>query len=131
MTTYSAVSVSANLNSSGSISITTSSPNIGVFSDGACTTAASSVNWGSLAAGGVAAQTVYVKNTGTGSMALSLATSNWNPSTASTYITVSWNQQGVLLSPGQSVAAIITLTVSPNITGISTFSDTMTISGTG
>ena len=129
MTTYSAINVSTNINSSGSI--ITSSPNIGAFSDSACTTAVTSVNWGSLAAGGTATQTVYVKNTGTAPMTLSLATSNWNPASASTYITVSWNQQGVQLAAGQSVAATITLTVSPSITGIASFSDTMTISGTG
>ena len=128
MTTYSAINVSTNINSSGLI---TTSPNIGAFSDGACTTAVSSVTWGSISAGGTASQTVYIKNTGTGTITLSLATSNWNPTGASTYITVNWNQQGTLLSAGQSVAATITLTVSPSITGITSFSDTMTIIGTG
>jgi hypothetical protein len=90
-----------------------------------------SVNWGSISAGGVATQTVYVKNTGTGTITLSLTTSNWNPAGASTYIAISWNQQGTQLSTGQAVVATITLTVSPGITGISSFSDTMTISGTG
>lgn len=128
MTTYSVINVSANINSSGLI---TTSPNLGVYSDPACTTALASVNWGSISAGGVTAQTLYIKNTGTGTITLSLTTSNWNPAGASTYITVSWNQQGAQLLAGQAVAATITLTVAPGITGISSFSDTMTISGTG
>jgi archaellum component FlaG (FlaF/FlaG flagellin family) len=128
MTTYSEINVSANINSSGSI--TTSSPNIRVYSDSACTTTMASVNWGSISAEGVATQTVYVKNTGAGTITLSLTTSNWNPAGASTYIAISWSQQGAQLSTGQAVAATITLTVSPSITGISSFSDTMTISGT-
>jgi hypothetical protein len=102
-----------------------------VYSDSACTTNMTSINWGSIAAGGTATQTVYVKNTGTGTMTLSLTASNWSPSGASTYITISWNQQGTQLSAGGSVAATLTLTVSSSITGITSFSNTITISGTG
>jgi uncharacterized repeat protein (TIGR01451 family) len=126
--TLAAINVSQNVSSSGTI---TTSPNIGVYSDSACTTNMTSINWGSVAAGGTATQTVYVKNTGTVSMTLSLAVSNWIPSGASTYITISWNQQGTQLSAGQSVAATITLTVSSSITGITSFSNTIAISGTG
>jgi archaellum component FlaG (FlaF/FlaG flagellin family) len=126
--TLAAINVSQNVSSSGTI---TTSPNIGVYSDSACTTNMTSINWGSVAAGGTATQTVYVKNTGTGSMTLSLAVSNWIPSGASTYITISWNQQGTQLSAGQSVTATITLTVSSSITGITSFSNTIAISGTG
>jgi archaellum component FlaG (FlaF/FlaG flagellin family) len=126
--TLAAINVSQNVSSSGTI---TTSPNIGVYSDSACTTNMTSINWGSIAAGGTATQTVYVKNTGTGSMTLSLATSSWSPSGASTYITISWNKQGTQLSAGQSVAATLTLTVSSSVTGITSFSNTITISGTG
>ena len=126
--TLAAINVSQNVSSSGTI---TTSPNIGVYSDSACTTNMTSINWGSAAAGGTATQTVYVKNTGTGSMTLSLAVSNWSPSGASTYITISWNQQGTQLSAGGSVAATLTLTVSSSITGITSFSNTIAISGTG
>jgi archaellum component FlaG (FlaF/FlaG flagellin family) len=126
--TLAAINVSQNVSSSGTI---TTSPNIGVYSDSACTTNMTSINWGSIAAGGTATQTVYVKNTGTGTMTLSLTASNWSPSGASTYITISWNQQGTQLSAGGSVAATLTLTVSSSITGITSFSNTITISGTG
>jgi archaellum component FlaG (FlaF/FlaG flagellin family) len=125
--TLAAITVSQNVSSSGVVT----SPNIGLYSDSSCTTNMTSINWGSIAAGGIATQTVYVKNTGTGSMTLSLAVSNWSPSGASTYITISWNQPGTQLSAGQSVAATLTLTVSSSITGITSFSNTITISGTG
>jgi hypothetical protein len=126
--TLAAITVNQNVSSTGTI---TTSPNIGVYSNSGCTTNMTAVNWGSIAAGGTASQTVYVKNTGTGSMTLNLATTNWNPAGASTYITITWNQQGTILTAGQSTAAIITLTVSSSITGITTFSNTITISGTG
>jgi hypothetical protein len=107
------------------------SSNIGVYSDSNCTINMNSINWGFVAAGGSVARIVYVKNTGTGTMTLSLAVSNWSPTTASTYIIVSWNQTGTQLSAGQSVPATITLNVSSSITGIKTFSNTIAISGTG
>ena len=119
---------SQNVSSSGTI---TTSPNVSVYRERGCTTSITSIDWGILAAGGNATQTFYVKNTGTGTLKLGLATSNWNPAAAGPYITASWNRQGTLLSAGQSVAATITLTASSNITGVSTFSNTITISGTG
>jgi hypothetical protein len=125
--TAAVLSVNQNVSSSGTIATT---PNLAVYSDSACTTSMTSISWGSISAGGTATQTVYVKNTGTGTMTLSLGASNWSPSGASSYITTSWNKDGTQLSAGQSVAATITLTVSSNITGITTFSNTIVITGT-
>jgi hypothetical protein len=127
-TTLGVLNVSQNVTSSGTI---TTSPNIGVYSNSNCTTTLTSINWGSIIAGGNATQTFYVKNTGTGIMTLSLSVSNWSPSGASTYLTISWNQQGTQLSAGQSIAATITLAVSSSITGITTFTNTIAITGTG
>jgi hypothetical protein len=125
--TLAAINVSQNMSSSGAI---LTSPNIGVYSDSACTTPVTTLSWGSVAAGSNATQTVYVKNTGTGSITLSMTVSNWSPAAASTYITITWDQQGTQLSAGQSVAATLTLTVSSSITGVTSFSNTITISGT-
>jgi hypothetical protein len=126
--TAAVLSVNQNVSSSGTI---TTTPNIGVYSDGACTTSMTSISWGSITAGGTATQTIYVKNTGTSTITLSLSTSNWSPSGASSYITASWNKDGTQLSAGQSVAATLTLTVSSSINGITTFSNTIVITGTG
>jgi len=64
-------------------------------------------------------------------MTLSLSSNNWTPTNANTYITVSWDKQGSVLAAGQTTPAVITLTVSPATTGITTFSNTITLSGTG
>ena len=128
-TTFAAITVTSNVSSTGTIS--TATPNIGVFSDSACTNTKSAISWGSLAAGSSTTQTVYVKNTGNAAMTLSLASSNWTPTNANTYITVSWDKQGASLAAGQSTPAVITLTVSSATIGITTFSNTITISGTG
>jgi hypothetical protein len=134
--TLGAIVVTQNIPSTGSITIVGGgggggSPNIGIYSDSACTINMTSLTWGSVAAGGSTTQTAYVKNTGTATMTLSLNVTSWSPAGASNYITISWNQQGTQLAAGQSATAILTLTVSGSITGISTFSNTITISGTG
>jgi hypothetical protein len=126
--TYAAITVTQDVNSSGTI---TTSPNIGVYSESGCTSNMTSINWGTLAAGGTTNQTIYVKNIGTGVMTLSMTVSDWSPSGADTYLTITWNQQGTQLSAGQSVAATITLTASSSTVGISSFSNTITITGTG
>jgi hypothetical protein len=104
---------------------------MGVYSDSACTNAITTLNWGSIAAGGTTTQTVYLKNSGTGSMALNMTTSAWSPGVASTYLALNWNKEGIVLSAGQSTAATLTLTVSSSTTGITSFSNTITFFGTG
>jgi hypothetical protein len=128
LTTFAAITTSQSLASNGQIN---TSANLGVYSNSACTTPVSSVNWGTLSAGTNITQTVYIKNTGTGlSLALSLGTSNWTPANANGNITLTWNQEGTRLTPGQSVAATLTLTVSPSIADITNFSVQINITGT-
>jgi hypothetical protein len=82
-------------------------------------------------AGGSTTQTIYVKNTGTGTITLGLSTTGWTPTQASSYITVSWDKQGTQLTAGQSTQATITITVSPSITNITNFGNTISVLGTG
>ena len=125
-TTLAAINVNRDIISSGNI---TTTPNINVYSDSACTQNLTTINWGSIEAGSNASKTIYVKNTGTGILTLSLATSDWNPTGASTYLTINWNKAGTHLSAGESTSAVLTLTVASNITGITTFSNTITVRG--
>ncbi len=128
LTTFAAITTSQSLASSGQIN---TSANLGIYSNSACTTPVSSVSWGTLTAGTNITQTVYIKNTGTGlSLALSMATSNWTPANANGNITLTWNQEGTRLIPGQSVAANLTLTVSPSIADITNFSVQINLTGT-
>jgi hypothetical protein len=127
LTTYGAISVSTTLSSSGSI---TTTANIGVYTDSACTTALTSIDWGTTSPGSSIARTVYVKNTGSGvSLTLSMTTSSWSPAGANGPITLSWNKESTVLTPGQSVAAVITCSISSSITGITSFSVQILISG--
>jgi hypothetical protein len=127
VTTLAAITITKDVSSTGTI---TTSPTIGTYSDSACTNALSTINWGSVAAGSNTTQTIYVKNTGTGTMTLNLSANSWTPSNANSYITVTWDKTGSTLAAGQSTAATITLAVSSSITGITSFSNTITITGT-
>ncbi|MGA3060922.1 MAG: hypothetical protein ABSD92_11200 [Candidatus Bathyarchaeia archaeon] len=91
----------------------------------------SSINWGTLAAGGNSTQTVYLKNTGSGvPLTLNMTISNWSPIAANGPITITWNQQGTDLQPGAIVAANLTLSVSSSEVNLSAFGVQINLGGT-
>jgi hypothetical protein len=102
---------------------------VGVYSDSACTTKVTSINWGTLSPGESRTQTIYVKNEGSVPIVLSMSVGNWTPSNANV-ITVTWNCQNSQLSAGASVQATLTLTVPTSISGVTSFSFQITITGT-
>jgi len=85
---------------------------------------------GTISPGGYATITFYVKNNGNINLTLSLYTTNWNPTNANGPITVTWNLEGTVLLVNQSSAATLTVSVSPDIEGITTFSLDAVITGT-
>ncbi len=115
------------VSSSGSVSAV----NVGVYSDLACTQPLTSIAWGTIAPGGSTNKIIYVKNTGTLQMTLSMTKANWNPTGANIPITITWDKESSVLAPGGVATAVITLTVSSSISGISSFSVDIVISGTG
>jgi len=128
--TIGAVTINQNVPSSGTV---TAGPNVGVYSNSGCTTLVTSLNWGSVEIGGNATQTIYIENTGGKQMTPDITVSNWTPSNAGTYITMTWTTLPAEIQPGTAcaVAVTLTLTVSPGITGISSFTNSITITGTG
>jgi hypothetical protein len=103
--------------------------NLGVYQDSACTQPLSSVNWGTLKPGTAANRTIYVKNTGNAAVSLNMTVTTWNPSIASSYITLTWDRQGSLLAVGNIVQALMVLSVSANVNGFTEFNCTTIISG--
>ena len=81
--------------------------NVGVYLDNDCTQNCTSLNLGSIYPGDTVNQTVYIKNTGTTSVILSMTANNWNPTSASSYLTLSWNRENSILNPGESIQAIL------------------------
>lgn len=135
MSALGALVTTRTLSNSGSITVVTQPPptqtlQLGVYSDSGCTTALSSVSWGTLNPGTTSNATAYLRNEGNVPVTLSAQASNWNPGSASSYFTFSWNQEGVVLAVGQTVQATLSLTVSSSITGITSFSFDITITAT-
>ena len=103
---------------------------VGVYWDGGCTNEVSSIDWGALDPGATTDVTVYVKNEGSIAVVLSMTTDNWNPASASSYMTLSWNRENYLLNSGSVVSAVLTLSVSSSVSEITNFSFDITITGT-
>jgi len=102
---------------------------VGVYSNSACTNNVTSINWSSLEPGATANTTVYIKNRGNTRIMLNMTTSNWSTG-VNGKITLSWNCEGHLLDAGSVVQAVFTLSVSSTISGVTSFSFDITITGT-
>lgn len=101
-----------------------------VYWDSAHTNVTSSISWGALDPGGSESVTVYVLNTGSVPLILSMATGNWAPSTASNYLTLAWDRQNFVLNAGSVVQAVLTLSISSSVSSITSYSFDITITGT-
>jgi hypothetical protein len=126
-TTLSLVQTSRTVSNAGSVK----GIGVGIYWDSACTNTTSSINWGLLDPGLSKTVIVYVRNEGNAVATLSKATQNWNPSTASSYMTLNWNYAGQTLSVNQVLQIKLTLIVSSTISGITGFSFDITITATG
>jgi hypothetical protein len=101
--------------------------NIGLYSDQACTTQVESIQWGLIEPGATANQTVYIRNEGDSKTVLTMTLSNWNPTTSSDHINVTWNYAGQTLNINQVIPVAFTLHISENIQGVTNFSFDITI----
>jgi hypothetical protein len=95
---------------------------IGVYREPQCLNTVESIEWGTLSPGETKSYTVYVRNEGENNTTLNLNVHSWSPAEASNYLTVNWNYTGYPVKPGQVVAATLTLTVRPEVRGITDFS---------
>ena len=126
--TFSAITVTKNIASQGSVNV---AAGLGIYSDVACQNNLTAINWGTVSPGASATYTCYIKNVGSGtSLLLNMTTSAWNPTSANGPIALTWNQEGTVLLPNQTITAVFTLNISSAITGISNFNVQITITGT-
>lgn len=126
---FPATQTSRTLSSTGSIQIQTSAE-IGVYSNFQGTTPLTSLSWGTLEPGGSQNIACYIKNEGDVPLTLSMYDTNWSPSNAEAYLVLSWSYNGTPIASGEVVPITFTLTVSPNIEGITSFSFDINIVGT-
>jgi hypothetical protein len=102
---------------------------LSVYSDSACTHKISYINWGQLNAGGAVNRTVYVKNTGTATLTLSMTPANISPTYIRNSLTCSWNRENSKLAPNQIVSATIILKTASNFSATN-FSVDIRLNGT-
>jgi len=71
---------------------------VGVYWDSGCTSQVTSIDWGTIDAGATENVVVYIRNEGTGPVTLSLSTENWSPSSASSYMDLTWDYSGAAIA---------------------------------
>jgi hypothetical protein len=98
-----------------------------IYWDQGCTNRTLSLDWGSFEPGSNKTLTAYVRNEDDSEACLSMATSNWAPSAASSYMTLNWNYSGQILGVDQVIPLELTLAISADIIGITHFSFDTTI----
>jgi len=104
---------------------------VGVYWDSNCTQEVSLIEWEALEPGATSSATIYVCNEGNIAAVLTLTTDNWDPTLASTYLTLGWDlEEGYVLNHGESVQAVLTLSALSNTTGFMNFSFDVIITGT-
>ena len=104
---------------------------VGVYRDIACANPLASIDWGVLEPGSSKNETCYIRNEGNSVQTLSMYASNWNPSDASDYMTLSWDYGGQSIYVDEVVQVTFTLSVDASISGITSFSFDITIVGSG
>jgi len=117
----------------------TSIPSVGIvktvgveaYWDVACTNRVTEINWGIVEPSSMTNATIFLRNPGNAPITLGLSTENWNPSNASNYIALTWDYAGQTISPGAVIQVKLVLSVSSNITAITTFRFDIVIIGTG
>lgn len=87
------------------------------------------INWGSLNPGGIATYNIIVKNNGTTPINLSMTTKNWNPTNASSFLTLSWNYSGQILDQNEMLPLSLTLNVALETSGFVNFSFDIVFTG--
>lgn len=102
---------------------------VGVYWEESCVNNVSLIDWGYLEPGSTQNVTVFIRNEGNVPMILNMTVGNWNPSTTPTYVTVGWNREGYVVDSGTVAETIVTLSVSQNVTDITSFSFDLTIVG--
>jgi len=89
------------------------------------------IDWGILEPGQSVDKTIYVENAGNAALSLAMTYSGWVPLEAGNYITLSWDKEGATVNSGETIGAVLTLTVSSSTSGITSFSFDIIIEGSG
>lgn len=103
---------------------------VGVYADVGCSANVTYIDWGVLEPGAVTNFTVYIRNEGNTPLILNMTTADWEPENAFMYITLKWNLEGHRINSFDVIPANLTLSISPNIEGVTNFRFKILIVGT-
>ena len=101
---------------------------IGIYWDSECINEVYSIDWGDLSPGSSIPVTVYIRNEADSPVCLSLNTTDWDSPEASEHISLDWNYTGNTMSPEDATKTTLKLSISPQISGVTTFSFNIDIS---
>jgi hypothetical protein len=104
-------------------------PYVEVFWDRNCTQGVSSIDWGSLTPGMTKTVSVYVQNKSNETCVLFLIPTGWSPNVAANYLGFLQDHENKKIQPNEIVKVTLSLTVSPNIAGITNFSFNIIVEG--
>jgi len=95
---------------------------VGFYWDRNCTDPVRFVDWGTVGPESTVNVTVFVKNEGSQAISLNITAENWSPIEATSYMTFSSNYMGQTIDLRESLQITLSLTTSPYIEEITSFS---------
>ena len=100
-----------------------------VYADKALTEVLDEINWGTLDPEETRNFNAWVKNTGSDAQKLILWTESWGPVDAQNSILLTWDYDDSWIGAGDSILVVFTLSVDPNISGVTSFSFDIWVKG--
>jgi hypothetical protein len=100
-----------------------------VYADECLTEVLVEISWGMLNPGEIRNFDAWIKNTGNDAQKLVLWTEGWDPVAAQDSISLSWSYDDIWIQSGAAVLVTFTLSVDPNVTGVTNFCFGIVIKG--
>ena len=110
--------------------ITINAVGVEAYYNSACTQPVTYLNVGYVNPGTVVNQTIYLKNSGTMPITLTMVADNWSPTATPSCLTLTWNRQDYILDAEDSVSTTLMLSAASDKVGVTTFNCNVTIIGT-
>jgi len=104
-------------------------PCVEVFWDRNCTQHVYSIDWGKCAPGETKAVSVYIQNKSNETCVLFLIPTGWSPNVAANYLRFLQDHENKKIQPNEIVRVTLSLTVSPNVAGITNFNFNIIVEG--
>ena len=104
---------------------------VGVYKDVNFTVSVTEIDWGIVEPGENKSFSAYIKNESNVPITLTMYTEDWNPVNSSSFVSLSWDYDGSEIPVDGSIPVTLVLNVDPATAGISSFSFTIVIIGSG